>query len=291
MTVAVNSNPASTTFAINETSTGNFVQADGTLGALAVWQDYTTWGGALGQTVSGLTPNTTYTFKVKARNGDSTETAYSSTTSEATLVSVPSAPTIGAPTALSTTLIRWTFVDTSDNETGFVVHDGSNNIVATCATANITTCDETGLSVNTNYSGRHVHAYNDYGNSTASSDASSLYTLANTPNTPTVLTPTTSSLTLVISTTANPANTEYSIYETTTDKYVQANLSLGTSTIWQTYSTWGSSAGATPAVGRGGAFGQGVGSGRGPLGAGLVDPSFSPLAEAVDRWELYRPPG
>jgi photosystem II stability/assembly factor-like uncharacterized protein len=76
--VNVNSNPSATEFAINETSTTKFVQADGTLGATAVWQTASVWGT---KTVTGLTAATTYTFKVKARNGDNAETAYSGTTS------------------------------------------------------------------------------------------------------------------------------------------------------------------------------------------------------------------
>ena len=67
-------NPASTEYAIYETTTGNYIQAGGTLGASAVWQTASTWGT---KTVTGLTPSTTYTFEVKARNGDNVETAYS----------------------------------------------------------------------------------------------------------------------------------------------------------------------------------------------------------------------
>ena len=78
VTVNVNLNPIATEFAINETSTTKFVQADGTLGATAVWQTASVWGT---KTVTGLTAATNYTFKVKARNGDNAETAYSSTTS------------------------------------------------------------------------------------------------------------------------------------------------------------------------------------------------------------------
>lgn len=78
VTIDVNGNLASTEFCIQETSTGNYVQADGALGVSAVWQSAATWGT---KTVTGLTTGSTYAFQVKARNGGGTETAYGATTS------------------------------------------------------------------------------------------------------------------------------------------------------------------------------------------------------------------
>lgn len=79
--INVNSNPTGTEFAIQETSGNLYVQANGTLGASAVWQTNSNWGT---KTVTGLTAGTSYTFKVKARNGANTETAFSATTSLST---------------------------------------------------------------------------------------------------------------------------------------------------------------------------------------------------------------
>jgi hypothetical protein len=76
-----NGNPAATEYAIHETTTNTYVQANGTLGAIA-WQTAGTWGT---KTVTGLTDNTTYTFEVKARNGSNVETAFGSPASLATL--------------------------------------------------------------------------------------------------------------------------------------------------------------------------------------------------------------
>ncbi|HMO34369.1 MAG TPA: hypothetical protein PKE07_15335, partial [Lacibacter sp.] len=73
-------NPAGTTYAIQETG-GQYVQANGSLGASAVWQTSATWGTV---TVTGLSGSTTYTFRVKARNGANVETAFGSTASETT---------------------------------------------------------------------------------------------------------------------------------------------------------------------------------------------------------------
>ncbi|MBP7747203.1 MAG: S8 family serine peptidase, partial [Phycisphaerae bacterium] len=92
--------------------------ATGTLTNLAVdtsgvYFDSTTTGGDGGinawiqtttDTATGLSPNTAYTFRVKARNQNSIETAYSTTASKVTLASVPAAPTLSNPTQTSMVL-------------------------------------------------------------------------------------------------------------------------------------------------------------------------------------------
>lgn len=82
LVIGGNSNPTTTLVSINETSTGNFVQADSTLGVSEVYQSIATWGAVLN---TGLTANTEYTYKIRAKNGDGTVTSYSSTSSETTL--------------------------------------------------------------------------------------------------------------------------------------------------------------------------------------------------------------
>ena len=79
----------------------------------------------------------------------------------------PTAPTIGTATVISDTSIQWNFTDNADDETGFKVYDG-DTLKATCATANLSSCTETGLTANTEYT-RKVVAYNDGGNSAYSS--------------------------------------------------------------------------------------------------------------------------
>ncbi|GGP06566.1 hypothetical protein GCM10010992_27080 [Cloacibacterium rupense] len=63
------SNPSTTQYAIRQKSSGLYVQADGTLGATAVWQTASAWGT---KTVTGLASSTNYNFDVKARNNDTT---------------------------------------------------------------------------------------------------------------------------------------------------------------------------------------------------------------------------
>lgn len=78
--VTQNGNPANTQYAI-QTGT-QYVQANGSLGATAVWQTAATWGY---KTVTGLTSSTNYTFRAKARNGDNVETVFGADASETTL--------------------------------------------------------------------------------------------------------------------------------------------------------------------------------------------------------------
>ncbi len=76
-----NGNPATTEYAIQETG-GQYVQADGTLGATAIWQTASVWATT---TVTGLTTATTYTFQAIARNGANVETIFGGSASETTL--------------------------------------------------------------------------------------------------------------------------------------------------------------------------------------------------------------
>ncbi len=82
--LSANGNPTSTEYAICKSDDGStcasdgYLQLDGTLGASEVWQTRDSWGGESGQTVSGLSENTSYRFLAKARNSLLTETAFSS---------------------------------------------------------------------------------------------------------------------------------------------------------------------------------------------------------------------
>ncbi|NMH28713.1 beta strand repeat-containing protein, partial [Flavobacterium silvaticum] len=76
-----NGNSGAAEYAIQETG-GQYVQANGSLGATAVWQTASAWSTV---TVTGLNSNTTYTFHVKARNGAATETAFGASASGTTM--------------------------------------------------------------------------------------------------------------------------------------------------------------------------------------------------------------
>jgi hypothetical protein len=88
--IATGSNPSDAQFAIaispdNFSTITKYVQADTTIGNSPVWQTYTAWGGASGTTIIGLTPGTTYTAKVAARQGNFTQSGYGPTAQVATI--------------------------------------------------------------------------------------------------------------------------------------------------------------------------------------------------------------
>lgn len=72
--------------------TNQYVQANGSIGASAVWQTKSTWGT---KQVTGLTTSTTYTFDVQARNSNPTPdtSSWSATTAKAPTATLPSAIT------------------------------------------------------------------------------------------------------------------------------------------------------------------------------------------------------
>jgi hypothetical protein len=87
--ISTGGNPTDTTFAV-AVSTDNFVttkyvQADGTLNTTAVYQTYTSWGGAGGSFMTGLISATTYKAKVAAKQGLFTNTAYGAAATAATV--------------------------------------------------------------------------------------------------------------------------------------------------------------------------------------------------------------
>ncbi len=93
-------------------------------------------------------------------------------------VPCPAAPATFNGAASSTSEIQWTWSDVAD-ELGYAVHDDYHNLKV-LATADATTTKEVGLAANTRYS-RHVHAYNDGGESLPST-TDAKYTWALPPN-------------------------------------------------------------------------------------------------------------
>jgi len=85
-------NPSDTVYAIaispDNFVTTRYVQNDNTVGSALGsedYQTYTNWGGGSGVTIIGLTPGTTYSVKVKAKQGDFTESPYGPVSSAATV--------------------------------------------------------------------------------------------------------------------------------------------------------------------------------------------------------------
>jgi len=96
-------NSAATTYAIYLTTTGQYVQSNGSLGSSAVYLSASSWGTT---TVTGLSASTSYTFEVKGQNGAGTTTAYGPTTTVSTISnSTPTCPDNNTLTPNSTQII------------------------------------------------------------------------------------------------------------------------------------------------------------------------------------------
>lgn len=125
---------------------------------------------------SALSAGTTYYWRSYAIDPGGSNTFSSTQTPHSfTTLAVPAAPSSFTGTAVSTTSITWSFTDNASTENGFLVQDTGNTTKCTVAsassgTSSTVTCTETGLTANTSYTRKAV-AYNDAGNSTASSTA------------------------------------------------------------------------------------------------------------------------
>lgn len=97
----------------------------------------------------------------------------------------------------------------------------------------------TGLSVNTSYSFQVKARNTSPGTETNFGSPASLFTLANTPGTPTVNNATATTLDVTVSVNSNPATTQFAIQETGSGDSVQTDGTLGASAAWQTASAWG----------------------------------------------------
>tara|TARA_Y100000310_G_scaffold127317_2_gene126462 strand:+ start:43579 stop:45096 length:1518 start_codon:yes stop_codon:yes gene_type:complete len=99
----------------------------------------------------------------------------------ANVPTIPLPPFVKNGEAISTSTIRWHFLDLTNNEFGFRILDSSLKTVAESQTANLSYLDETGLEGNTKYSGRRVYAFNDRGATKAQEIFSEIYTLVAVP--------------------------------------------------------------------------------------------------------------
>ena len=125
---------------------------------------------------TGLTANTSYSYRVRAYN-DSGDSEYSNVATATTPAApvLPSAPINLIATAVSRSQINLAWTDTSNNETGFKIErcaasKCTNFTEITTVGASVTTYSNTGLSSNTTYRYR-VRAYNATGNSAYSNIA------------------------------------------------------------------------------------------------------------------------
>ena len=75
----------------NVFDTVRYVNASGVIGDVEVWQTDAVWAA---KTVTSLSVNTVYRYRVKSRNADSEESSYGATVSTYTLSQTPDAPVV-----------------------------------------------------------------------------------------------------------------------------------------------------------------------------------------------------
>ncbi|MDK9699971.1 MAG: fibronectin type III domain-containing protein [bacterium] len=191
-------------------------------------------------TPPALIRNSVYYWRVNARVDTTVGTGpvWSFTTGNG---SVPNAPANGAITNVSSNSFTFTWADSSNDETGFVVYrstDGSTFTLLQSLPPNTVQLPVTGLLPNSRYWYR-VFAANATGNSITAAEANA-WTLANTPQPPVI--GSSGALFLQVTPlnagTANPTITEYSIYEIRTMQWVQSNGTLAATPFWRTLNDW-----------------------------------------------------
>ncbi|MCX6808366.1 MAG: 6-bladed beta-propeller [Candidatus Berkelbacteria bacterium] len=219
--ISQNSNPAGTLYAIHNETANQWLKADGTLGAVEVWQNYATWGGGTGIANTSLSTNTQYSYTVKAKNSDGVETSLSSATNKYTMIEVPSGITFGTLDSHSIALsASGSFSNLTSGQSGLdftetTGHGGGGGVgdsFGTWVQSNSGLVD-TGLDVNIQYS-YSLKARNGDGVETTSTTASK-YTLSNIPGFVSLVADYSSvngyEITATISANQNPAGTEYYI--------------------------------------------------------------------------------
>ncbi|MFH0834470.1 MAG: fibronectin type III domain-containing protein, partial [Patescibacteria group bacterium] len=255
--------PTSLTFsnisATGITATANGTFANATLGSTGIyfdesvsaensgWQQGTSWN------LMNLTPNTTYSFTAKARNGDAVETTMTNDT-QTTLAEVPTAPTLTIGTGanhyidvaldLGNNPAATEFAILNTNTNQYLQGDGTVGAVTVWQTeaawevAGVNRYSN--LAANTQY-GFKLIARNSDNIATAASAASYIFTDAETPDTAPTIAAATAENQLTISlsdTSGNAAGTLYAIQETSTGNYVQANGTLGAVEFWDVKENW-----------------------------------------------------
>jgi hypothetical protein len=253
-----NENPGNTPFAVlcatsDPAWDGMFVNASGDPAVSEEWQTDGQWGTV---TVLGLTPETEYSFQVKALNGDGIETEYGPQGTETTLPDLeditppePDPMTFESPpSAASTSAIIMTATlatdDTPPVEYQFdFVAGGPGGSDRSWEPTRIYT--DYSLTQNTEYSYRcRARDGASPPNETQYSSVLSAFTLANIPGAPALSNVTSNSIDLDVDANENPGNTPFAVLCATSDPawdgmFVNASGDPAVSEEWQTDDQWG----------------------------------------------------
>lgn len=207
-----------------------------------------TWQTGTSYTDTGLTGNTAYTYRVKARDDACVpnETAYSTEVTTATYIQTPTGVTFGTVTDSTIDLqATGTLSNLTLGQSGVyfdsttVGGDGGIN-----EWVQVNTDTATGLLPNTQYAFR-ARARNQNAVETGWCPSAGKYTLASVPAAPTLSNVTATTMNLDVNPNANPAATEFAVQCASTSDgtwngmYVTAAGSPSATSVWQTDALWG----------------------------------------------------
>ncbi len=228
-------NPAQTQYLWHETTMNKYLNPDGSFSDEPSWHTKDEYNGVDGVTIESLTPNTSYSFRVKARNDGYTETTYRTITT-ATYATTPPPPIID-PYASTIT--------TTGSGSGWAYLCGTNEYLQANGTCGSTiywhptpTVQVGNLEPSTTYT-FEVITRNIEGVETSYSEPVTVTTFAQIPNSPTVVVVSPTQARITITQDDNPSHTAYAIREYSTGGYLQGNGTMGFSPAWHTRSQWG----------------------------------------------------
>ncbi|MDI6641453.1 MAG: fibronectin type III domain-containing protein, partial [Elusimicrobiota bacterium] len=175
-----------------------------------------------------LAGNNTYYYRITAvdTGPNILESDYSNVASTCPKIGGPSSPSNFVGTALSSTTIKWTWNDNSDNEDGFEIHTSTHGVLVSSNTLTAGTTEylQQLLSPNTSSYYHHIHAVNQLGESNqANASPYPVWTLANMPMDLTISQVWSSSMSLTWNENSNPNWTKYGLSKST-DNFI-ANIS------------------------------------------------------------------
>ena len=210
----------------------------------------------LSYTFTNLSINTQYWFRVAAATSSSPTSTYVTSSPVYTDALVQLGATLSNPTTSSIAIPVILNNNLNPASTTFAIRNVITNTYLDAAGQSTTTIVRqttstwgsslvaSGLQLNTGYY-FGTYAFSGDGASTGGVNSSVKYTLANPAGTPTIGSPTASTLRITLDVNGNPANTEFAILNVTTNNYLDSSGAASVSPVWQTNASWGSSFAAT----------------------------------------------
>jgi uncharacterized repeat protein (TIGR01451 family) len=142
--INTNSNPVDVEYTITDIDGSRYVQIDGSLDDPYTVQTYAEWGGALGQSIIGLSSNTEYNFAAMGRNGDDINSGQSDTSTLVTLADQVTSLSASDVTTQNDYIVSLTW--SNNGQTGMLIEQDTD-----CDGYETTVYDETAVNAGSPY--------------------------------------------------------------------------------------------------------------------------------------------